>query len=95
MAETRDLWKELINEMESRRQKGLLEYQKPVDGSDCEDWLQHATYEFLDGAIYCMAAKVVFERMAREIQELRDKLNDALDTINRINSDTWENSTYD
>lgn len=69
MNDDRDCWLEIISEMERRRQQGLLTYNKPVTADDCEDWLRHAESEFLDGAVYCRAARYI-------VQQLRDRLTE-------------------
>jgi hypothetical protein len=71
-----DLWLEIIQEMESRRQKGLETYGRPVDASECVLWLKHAEEEFLDGAVYCRAAYKVFDKMQKEIADLKDKISE-------------------
>lgn len=86
MNDDKDCWLEILKEMEVRRQKGLLEYQKPVTADDTEDWLKHAEAEFLDGAVYCRAARYVAERLRSRITELEDKLvaaNEQLAEANR------------
>lgn len=65
----RDLWLEIIADMEARRQKGLATYGKPVSGDACEEWLQHASEEFLDGLVYAKAAKVYVEGLKQQIIE--------------------------
>jgi hypothetical protein len=81
VTEPRDLWLEVIEEMEARRQKGLKEYGVPVTGEDAVDWLRHAESEFFDGGIYCRAARVVMERLQARVRELEEQVDNLKDRI--------------
>ncbi len=79
MKDEQDLWLVIMAEIERRRQKGLLDYGRPVAADDTIDWLAHAEAEFLDGAVYCRAARGVVEQMRLRMTTLEDKVNTLID----------------
>jgi len=50
-----DCWKEVMKDMETRRQFGEKKYGKLVTPNDKEDWIQHAYEEMLDFVVYAKA----------------------------------------
>jgi len=90
MSSQRDLWAELIAEMEARRQKGLLTYGKPVNAEESVDWLQHSIEELLDFAIYAKAAKEVMEGLQTRIIELEEKLVKVKEENSKLRELRWE-----
>ncbi len=69
-----DLWSVIVAEIEHRRQKGLLTYGNPVTADETIDWLKHAEEEFLDGAVYCRAAREVILKLQRRVNDLEEQV---------------------
>jgi signal recognition particle GTPase len=77
----RDLWLEIIEEMQNRRQKGLVTYLRPVDASESVNWLKEMEDELLDGMVYCRAAREVFDRLQKRVGQLEEALRAALSWV--------------
>jgi hypothetical protein len=59
--------KAVIEDLESREQRGLSKYKTTVDRDDLllRDWLQHAYEEVLDQAMYLKKAIILIDEQAR------------------------------
>jgi hypothetical protein len=59
-----DTLKAVIDDLESREQRGLSKYKTTVDREDLklEDWLQHAYEEVLDQAMYLKRAIILLNK---------------------------------
>lgn len=81
MTQQSDLWLLIQAEIESRRQKGLLDYKVPVTADPLVEWLEHAEHEFLDGAVYCRAGREVILKLKRRIAALELTLQSVLEHL--------------